>query len=192
MNSNDKVRIILASKSPRRRELLSTLGYSFSVVSRETDESTPDTMTVEERVRVLAKRKAQAVASDETKDCVIIGSDTLLEFEGQPLGKPKDEDDAKRMLASLSGVSHKVHTSIALIYGDKTLVSSDVTTVNMRPYTKEEIDCYVATGDPMDKAGSYGIQSKGGFLVESIDGELDTVIGFPTRLFSQMLSEILK
>ena len=192
MNSNDKVKIILASKSPRRRELLSSLGYSFSVVSRETDESTPDTMTVEERVRVLAKRKAQAVASDETKDCVIIGSDTLLEFEGQPLGKPKDEDDAKRMLASLSGVSHKVHTSIALIYGDKVLVSSDVTTVNMRPYTKEEIDYYVATGDPMDKAGSYGIQSKGGFLVDSIDGELDTVIGFPTRLFSQMISEILK
>jgi septum formation protein len=192
MNSNDKVKIILASKSPRRRELLSSLGYSFSVVSRETDESTPDTLTVQERVRVLAERKAQAVASDETADCVIIGSDTLLEFEGQPLGKPKDEEDARKMLASLSGVSHKVHTSIALIYGDKTLVSSDVTTVNMRPYTKEEIDYYVSTGDPMDKAGSYGIQSKGGFLVASIDGELDTVIGFPTRLFSQMLSEILK
>ena len=192
MNSNDKIKIILASKSPRRRELLSSLGYSFSVVSRETDESTPDTLTVQERVRVLAERKAQAVASDETADCVIIGSDTLLEFEGQPLGKPKDEEDAKRMLASLSGKSHKVHTSIALIYGDKTLVSSDVTTVNMRPYTKEEIDYYVSTGDPMDKAGSYGIQSKGGFLVASIDGELDTVIGFPTRLFSQMLSEILK
>ena len=106
MNSNDKIKIILASKSPRRRELLSSLGYSFSVVSRETDESTPDTLTVQERVRVLAERKAQAVASDETVDCVIIGSDTLLEFEGQPLGKPKDEEDARKMLASQIGRAH--------------------------------------------------------------------------------------
>jgi septum formation protein len=192
MSVNNSLQIILASKSPRRKEILERMGYSFSIIVADTDESITEKMSVEEQVRTLALRKAQALKALCGDDCVIIGSDTMLEFEGQALGKPKDEDDAKQMLSSLSGKSHFVHTSVALLYRGKALVSSDKTTVNMRPYTKEDIDYYVGTGDPMDKAGSYGIQSKGGFLVSSIEGEMDTVVGFPSRLFSDMLAEITK
>ena len=162
MNSNDKIKIILASKSPRRRELLSSLGYSFSVVSRETDESTPDTLTVQERVRVLAERKAQAVASDETVDCVIIGSDTLLEFEGQPLGKPKDEADARRMLTALSGSVHYVHTGISVIFEGKEINLTDTAKVFFRKIDEYELDAYISSKEPFDKAGAYGIQGKAG------------------------------
>ena len=192
MSANNSLQIVLASKSPRRREILTKLGYDFKIITADTDETLCDEVTVEERVQILAVRKASAVLPLCDENCVIIGSDTLLEFEGKPLGKPTDDEDAKRMLLSLSGKPHRVHTSVALLYRGKTLVSSDVTTVNMRPYTEEEVDAYVATGDPRDKAGAYGIQSLGGFLVESIDGELDTVVGFPSRLFCKMLSEITK
>ncbi len=192
MSVNNSLQIILASKSPRRREILTRLGYDFKIITADTDETLDSDVTVEERVRILAQRKARAVLPLCGEDCVIIGSDTLLEFEGLPLGKPTDDEDAKRMLTALSGKAHRVHTSVALLYRGKTLVSSDVTTVNMRPYTEDEIDGYVATGDPRDKAGAYGIQSLGGFLVESIDGELDTVVGFPSRLFGEMITEIMK
>lgn len=192
MSVNNTLQIVLASQSPRRREILERMGYSFRVIVADTDETLEADVTVEERVKILALRKAQAVKPLCPDDCVIIGSDTMLEFEGQALGKPTDEGDAKRMLASLSGKSHLVHTSVALLYRGKALVSSDKTVVNMRPFTQDEIDYYVATGDPMDKAGSYGIQSKGGFLVSSIEGEMDTVIGFPSRLFSLLFGEITK
>ena len=192
MNVNNNLQIILASKSPRRKEILTNLGYDFTIMSADADESVDESIPVCEQVKILAKRKAEAVLPLASDECVIIGSDTLLEFEGKPLGKPKDEQDAKRMLASLSGKPHKVHTAVALIYRGKSLVDSDATTVIMRPYTKEEIDYYVGTGDPMDKAGSYGIQSKGGFLVEGIEGEMDTVIGFPSKLFLSMMEKLTK
>ena len=192
MNVNNNLQIVLASKSPRRREILSRLGYSFAVITADTDETLNENVSVEERVRILAERKARAVLPMCDENALIIGSDTLLEFEGEPLGKPTDELDAKRMLLSLSGKAHRVHTSLALLYRGKAMVSSDVTTVNMRNYTEKEVTDYVYPGDPMDKAGSYGIQSLGGFLVESIEGELDTVVGFPSRLFGEMITEILK
>ena len=192
MNANNSLQIVLASKSPRRRDILTKLVHSFRVITADTDESLNENVTVEKRVQILAERKARAVLPLCDENCVIIGSDTLLEFEGRPLGKPTDDADAKRMLLSLSGKAHRVHTSVALLYRGKALVSSDVTTVNMRPYTEDEVDAYIATGDTKDKAGAYGIQSLGGFLVESVDGELDTVVGFPSRLFSRMLAEITK
>ena len=192
MSVNNTLQIVLASQSPRRREILAKMGYDFRVIVADTDETLDADVTVEERVQMLALRKAEAVRSLCSDDCVIIGSDTMLEFEGKALGKPTDENDAKRMLSSLSGKSHLVHTSVALLYRGKSLVSSDKTVVNMRPFTQQEIDYYVATGDPMDKAGSYGIQSKGGFLVSSIEGEMDTVVGFPSRLFVRLFEEITK
>lgn len=192
MNVNNSLQIILASKSPRRKEILKNMGYDFKIVTADTDEALECGITVKEGVELLALRKAEAVREICGDECVIIGSDTMLEFEGLPLGKPTDAEDAKRMLTSLSGKCHIVHTAVALLYRGKSLVSSDKTTVKMRPYTQEEIESYVATGDPMDKAGSYGIQSKGGFLIEYIEGELDTVVGFPSRLVRAMLTEITK
>ena len=184
--------LILASKSPRRRELIQTLERPFTVKSADADETLPEGLTPEEAVTLLATRKAEAGAVGESCDDIVIGADTLVFYNGEPLGKPKDEEDAVRMLTLLSGTDHLVLTGVAVVHGGKTLAAADVTVVRFRTLTPKEILRYVKTGEPMDKAGAYGIQGKGGKLVESYRGNFDNVIGLPCALLASMIEKAEK
>ena len=179
--------LILASKSPRRRELIQTLGRPFTVKTADADESLPTGLTPEEAVTLLATRKAEAGAVGESPDDIVIGADTLVFYRNEPLGKPKDEADAVRMLTLLSDTEHLVLTGVAVVHGGKTLAAADTTVVRFRKLSEKEILRYVKTGEPMDKAGAYGIQGKGGKLVALYRGNFDNVIGLPCKLLASLI-----
>ena len=199
--------IILASASPRRKELLAQIGYDFTVVVSDVDENI-EKCEPGQFVAELSKRKALAVASmvgaDSNEGCstVIIGADTVVAIGGEILGKPKDEEDAVKMLLMLSGRSHSVYTGVTLVSmtkasgiqkisgeakvsNEKTDVSiesfCDETRVYMYPITEQEARDYVASGEPMDKAGSYAIQGIAGKFVEKIEGSYNNVVGLPVE-----------
>lgn len=183
--------IILASGSPRRRELLSLLGLPFEVITSEADESTPPDWTPEQIVCNLALRKAEAVISAVgERKAVIIGSDTIVVLDDTVLGKPVNELDSRAMLTALQGRKHRVYTGVACIGlpDGKTLVDHRVTSVTMRAMSDNEIAAYIATGEPADKAGSYAIQGLGATLVERIEGCYFNVVGLPLSLLGGMLS----
>ena len=182
------MRYILASKSPRRKELLSKIIKDFDIITAEVDESLPGEIHPREGVEILAVRKGEVVAMDNP-DALEISSDTLVELGGVPLGKPVDKEDAIRMLTSLSGKAHNVHTGVAVHYNGKVFSSVATTAVYFRDMTEEEIKEYVDSGDPMDKAGSYGIQSGGGKFVEKIDGDYDTVVGLSVKLVKELIEK---
>ena len=184
------MRYILASKSPRRRELLSEIIPSFEIVTRDVDESLPSDVHPREGVEILAVKKGEAVAK-EAPDALVISSDTLVELGGVPLGKPIDEDDAVRMLKSLSGKAHNVHTGVAVHVKGKVFSGVATTAVHFREMSDEEIFDYVKSGDPMDKAGSYGIQSGGGKFVTEFDGDYDTVVGLSVSLTKKLIDEAI-
>ena len=192
------MKIILASKSPRRRELLSSLYDSFEIITEETDETLPEGMHPSLGVAILAERKGKAVldkldaAGEDTSDNLIISSDTLVELGGVPLGKPSDEGEAYAMLKMLSGKRHNVHTGIAVHYRGRVLAQTASTAVHFRDMSDDEIYAYIKTGEPMDKAGSYGIQGLGGAFVREISGDLDTVIGLSLTLLSELIEKITK
>ena len=182
--------IILASKSPRRRELLSEIYPEFKIVTADCDESLEPSVHPKDGVSLLAKRKGEAVLPLVSDDALVISSDTLVELDGVALGKPKDAADARDMLSSLSGRAHNVHTGIAVHYNGKRVARTASTAVYFRTLTDMEIEEYVNSGDPMDKAGAYGIQSGAGKFVEKIDGDYDTVVGLSTRLLRQLIEEV--
>ena len=186
----EKVRVILASKSPRRRELLSTLVPKFEIIVREVDETLSPEVHASVGVGLLAIKKGEAVAC-EHPDALVISSDTLVELDGIPLGKPNDEDDACRMLRSLSGRRHNVHTGVAVHYRGRCVWGVDSTGVTFRDMTESEIRDYVAGGEPMDKAGAYGIQGEGGKFVSSYDGAFDTVMGLSVSLTQELIDRVL-
>lgn len=181
--------LILASSSPRRKELLQTLGLSFSIQSSDVDETTDPGMQPQEIVEELALRKARKVASGLTEG-VVLGSDTIVVLDGEILGKPVDDEDAYRMLHALQGCEHTVYSGIALIDAEsgQSEVTHSRTQVKIRPLAPDEIRAYIATREPMDKAGSYAIQGIGATLVEGIEGDYFTVVGLPLRLTASMLS----
>ncbi len=185
------VSLILASASPRRRELLGGMGLTFSVCPCDVDETVPGGMHPRDAVVLLAKRKAEAVAALHPA-AIILASDTLVEIDGLPLGKPVDEADAVATLLRLSGREHRVHTGVAVIYHSRVLAERDTTRVFMRPFDEGEARAYVATGEPMDKAGAYGIQGLGGRLVERTEGAYDTVVGLPTALVDELLCRLME
>ena len=184
------MKYILASKSPRRKELLGQIISNFEIKTAEVDENLPEEIHPREGVEILAVKKGEAVAKD-APDCLVISSDTLVELSGVALGKPKDEDEAKEMLSALSGKAHNVHTGVAVHYGGKVFSGVATTAVYFKEMTPEEINDYVASGDPMDKAGSYGIQSGGGKFVEKIRGDYDTVVGLSVSLVKKLIDEAL-
>ena len=186
------MRIILASKSPRRRELLSHIYEDFEVIVSDADESLPENKTPRECAEEISLRKGAAVALEVGEDALVISSDTMVEQGGVILGKPESEDDARRMLAMLSGRTHNVHTGVAVHYRGRSFSGVDTTRVEFRDITAEEIDEYIATGEPMDKAGAYGIQGKGGALVKGYDGDFDTVVGLSLKLTRRLIEEALK
>ncbi len=186
----DGITVVLASASPRRRELLTRMGLSFEVIVSEADESLAANTPPADGVRTVAERKARAVLP-LAPDALVIAADTTVDLDGTSLGKPRSQDEALSMLLSLSGRTHKVHTGVAVAYRGRLLTATDTTAVTFRPFDRREALAYIKTGEPMDKAGAYGIQGKGGALVASTDGEFDNVVGLPCRLLSRLLAEIL-
>jgi len=172
--------MILASGSPRRRELMKMAGLKFAVLPSDIPEYVPDSVPPERRSAFLAELKASAMSVFHPLD-IIIGADTTVLCEGRLLGKPKDKEDAKEMLRFLSGKTHSVLTGVSIIYSDEedaeTFLSE--TKVEFYPLSEKEIEEYVASGEPMDKAGAYGIQGRGCRLVKRIEGDYFTVVGLP-------------
>ena len=182
------MKYILASKSPRRRELLGEIIPCFDIITKDVDESLPEDIHPRDGVEILARRKGAAVA-EEHREELVISSDTLVELCGVPLGKPCDREDAIGMLTSLSGRAHNVHTGVAVHYRGRVYSGVASTAVYFRKMTSCEIEEYVDSGDPMDKAGSYGIQSGGGKFVEKYDGDYDTVVGLSVSLTKKLIDE---
>lgn len=199
-----QIPIILASNSPRRKELLERAGYTFTVMPSDCDEAT-DIRFPKDMVMELAGRKAENVykkvcadhagTEAETQPFIVIGSDTVVALNGRILGKPVDYDDAYNTLNSLSGQTHNVYTGVSIMYYDgekcRTKTFYENTEVTFYPMTHEEITGYLATGDPFDKAGSYGIQTQGGLFVKGIKGSYDNVVGLPLSRLYHELNEML-
>ena len=179
--------LVLASASPRRRELLTMIGLHFTVTPSDTDEDIP-LLAPDEYVQKLALLKAQAVKKD-LKNCCVIGADTIVLLNGEIIGKPKDQSDAVSILHRLNGNTHTVYTGLAVLTDDQTQLCYDKTLVTFTAMSNEEILSYVATGEPMDKAGAYGIQGPGGMFIEQIKGCYFTVIGMPLFKLYQMLKQ---
>ncbi|WP_256756743.1 nucleoside triphosphate pyrophosphatase [Cohnella sp. WQ 127256] len=193
--SNSSPKLILASASPRRQQLISLLGLPVDILPSQVDEDTPDDWSPAQIVEGLSLRKALAVKekltnpSDESS--IIVGSDTIVVLKGDVMGKPRDEEDAIRMLSLLSGETHEVYTGVTCVRvsDSKMITSHRVTKVKMRKCSEQQISRYVATGEPMDKAGAYGIQEIGSLLVESIEGCYFNVVGLPVSLLAVQLEQ---
>ena len=181
--------MILASASPRRKEILENFGFSFKTTVKNIDE-TSDKTRAEEKILEIAEKKAKATAID-FPDENVIGADTVVVVDGKILGKPKDEKEAFSMLKSLSGRSHEVITAFSFININKNISYSDyeITKVYFKNLTDDEINWYINTKEPMDKAGAYGIQGKGAFFVEKIEGDFFSVMGFPLGKFVRFLNK---
>ena len=178
--------LVLASKSPRRRELLGLITENFTVKSAEVDETLPDGVSPQEAVEYLSRIKARPFKNGT--DCVI-GADTVVVLDGRILGKPADADGAFEMLSLLSGREHSVFTGVTLITPENETTFSVETRVKFRELTEEEIREYIATGEPLDKAGAYGIQGKGALLAEGIYGDYFNVVGLPVSRLNAVLKE---
>ena len=178
--------IILASSSPRRQELMSMIGLNFIIETSGEEEVQPHGLTPAAFVKTLALQKAQPVADRYPNDCVI-GADTIVYLEGDILGKPHTPEAAKAYLSRMQGKSHVVFTGVAVLKGGRADVRHCETTVTFAPMTEREIDAYVATGEPLDKAGAYGVQGPGGIFVERVEGNYFNVIGLPLPLLYKML-----
>ena len=181
--------IILASKSPRRRELLQTMGIEhFEVRPASGPETLPAAgASPAETVKAICAGKAAEAARTAAPDDIVIAADTLVFLDGKPLGKPADQADARRMLRALSGRTHTVWTGVAVSKNGRTDIRAVGTEVRFRPMTDAEIDSYVATGEPMDKAGAYGIQGRGCVYIEGIRGDYFNVMGLPVSTLYTML-----
>ena len=180
--------VTLASASPRRKELLSNLGLELKIVPSLNEEEPSACLPPEETVRQIALSKARDVAS-RAEFFPVIAADTLVYIDGLPLGKPRSEDDAKRMLSALSGRSHFVSSGVAVIDKNRELSAAETTEVFFRTLSEDEIEWYVKTGEPMDKAGAYGIQGFGSVFIEKINGDFFNVMGLPVCKLCLMLKE---
>jgi septum formation protein len=181
------MKILLASKSPRRRELLTMLGLDFTVAVADIDETMDPALSPAEAVCAVSRKKAAAIAAQAGPDDVVIAADTVVVVDDLILGKPRDEADAARMLKLLSGREHRVITALTLRRGDQEISEPVITTVRFRAMTDAEITAYVKTGEPMDKAGAYGIQGMGAIFIEGISGDYYTVMGLPLCALSRHL-----
>ena len=182
--------IILASASPRRRELLERIGITrFTVAAPNVDESVEPGLSPADIVETLSLRKARAAAKIFGPDDLIIAADTVVALDGAVLGKPRDEDDAFAMLSALSGRENRVYTGVTVIQGDKAVTQHEATAVTFRTLAPDEIRGYIATGEPMDKAGAYGIQGVGALLVSGIRGDYSNVMGLPMFRLGQILRD---
>ena len=177
--------LILASKSPRRKELLKQISIPFVVVVSDAEEVSGNSWTPAALVVENAKRKARAVA-EKYPDSPVLGADTVVSSEGKIFGKPKDKDEARKMLTALSGKMHEVTTGLALINRNEIRTTNVTTKVFFDTMTKADIDAYIATEEPMDKAGAYAIQGKAARFIEKIEGSYSNVVGLPLNALIQL------
>ena len=191
-----KTRIVLASGSPRRRELLQMIGIEFVVIPSEGDEDIVPALSPEQTVCRIALNKAKNALRECNDDDIIIAADTLVYLDGQPLGKPlgkpESPQDAAEMLRKLSGREHAVYTGIALLRNGEHITASEMTRVKFREISDREIEAYIKTGEPMDKAGAYGAQGRGAVFIERIEGDFFNVMGLPLCKLHVMLKEFGK
>ena len=180
-------KLVLASKSPRRSEILKTAGFEFTVRVQETDEALPDNICPEDAVVYLAATKAKAV--ERNNDELVLGADTIVVLDNVILGKPKDREDAFNMIKSLSGRVHSVYTGVCGICDEYSITLSERTDVEFLPLTDEEIIEYISTFEPYDKAGAYGIQGLASKFIKRINGDYFNVVGLP---ISSVYEKILK
>jgi septum formation protein len=182
-------RVILASQSPRRRELLTLVGIPHEVRPADIDETYFPGERPWDHAERLAREKAAVIARQEP-DAVVIGSDTIVVVDGDVLGKPADEPEARRMLRRLADRSHVVMTAVAVVWRGETRSGVEQVGVDFHPLTDAEIDAYIATREPMDKAGAYGIQGFGAAIVARVDGDYFAVMGLPLQLLVRVLREL--
>ena len=181
-------RIVLASGSPRRQELLQRIGIrDFTIRVPQVEEWYPHGLTPEEIVCYISREKSQAVPSDQEE--IVITADTMVFLDDKKLGKPADESEALAMLTALQGRHHTVCTGVTVRQGQRVLTRAQSTHVYFRPASEAELCAYIAGGEPMDKAGAYGVQGQGALLVERIDGDFFNVMGLPVLLLSRMLAD---
>ena len=182
--------VILASQSPRRRELLGQMGFhDFIIRPAKGEEVIDPSLTPAQLVEALSAQKAAEVAASAEANDLIIAADTIVAVDGKVLGKPSSKEAAFGMLSMLSGRAHTVYTGVTVRRGDRVLTAHEATQVRFRALIPEEIRAYIATGEPMDKAGAYGIQGLGGLLVEGIQGDYSNVVGLPVCRLGLMLGQ---
>ena len=182
--------IVLASASPRRQELLRRMGITeFDIRVPETEEAYPEGLAPRQIVEYISREEADAAAKLCTSEEIVITADTMVFLDDQRLGKPADETDALRMLTALQGRHHTVCTGVTVRQGSRAVTGSEETEVIFRPASQRELLAYIASGEPMDKAGAYGIQGKGSLLVEGIRGDFFNVMGLPLLRLSRMLEQ---
>lgn len=180
--------VILASQSPRRKELMGLFHIPFTVRVSDADETMDPSAPAEEQVALVSRRKAEAIPRGA--DDVVIAADTIVVCDGQILGKPRDEQDAFRMLRLLSGRDHQVMTGITVLRGNRCLSHTEETHIHFRELSSREIESYIRTGEPMDKAGSYGIQGGAALFAEHMVGDYYNVMGLPVCRLGQLLREL--
>ena len=180
--------VILASQSPRRKELLGLFHIPFTIQVPDADETMDPSAPAAEQVALVSRRKAEAVRRGVGD--VVIAADTIVVCRGQILGKPRDEDHARKMLELLSGRDHQVMTGMTVLRDDRCVSCTEITDIHFRPLSAREIDAYIATKEPMDKAGAYGIQGGAALFAEKLVGDYYNVMGLPVCRLGQILADI--
>ena len=183
------MKLILASKSLRRRQMFDSLGLSYEAIATDADETYKGRIAPSRLVEILSQRKAEAAKADEND--VVIASDTVVALGNRIFGKPSDRQEAYEMIKALSGTVHKVYSGYAILYRDKTVSGAVCTKVKFRDLTEKEINEYIDTYEPYDKAGGYGIQENGGFFVAAINGDFNNVVGMPLSTIESVMREEL-
>ena len=190
MSVMENKRIILASQSPRRKELLSLLKLKFEIIVADIDETINHNNDLVKEIEKLSYLKAKKVFDDNT-DALVIGADTIVKIDNKVLGKPSSYEDARNMLKMLSGRTHEVVTGATIMTNEKTETFSSIAKVTFYELSENEIDTYIKTNEPMDKAGAYAIQGDGAKLVKSIEGDFYTIVGLPIGEINQRLKKFL-
>jgi len=183
-------KIVLASRSPRRKDILEKLNFSFVIDPPDIDESPFKNESPIIYVQRISAAKADLVARRHDQQCIVIAADTTVELNSEIFGQPRDLDDARLMIQKLSSKTHKVHTAISVRYNQKVANSVDTASVTMREVSSELLEWYIGTGESIGKAGAYAVQGHGAALVADLSGEMDTVIGLPMGLLLGMLGDL--
>lgn len=184
-------KVILASASPRRQELIKLIFDSVEILPADCDETLPDGISAREAVEYLSKIKNEASSELTEKENLIISADTVVSVDDEILGKPVDKEDARRMISLLSGKVHQVYTGVTLALNGKVKTFSEKTDVEFFDLTENEIEEYISSNEPYDKAGSYGIQGKAGLLVKGINGDYYNVVGFPVARLKREIQKFI-
>lgn len=185
-------KVILASASPRRQELIKLIFDSVEILPADCDETLPDGIGAREAVEYLSRIKNEASLKLTDEESLVISADTVVAVEDEILGKPVDKEDARRMISLLSGKVHQVYTGVTLSLNGKVKTFSEKTDVEFFSLTEEEIEEYISSSEPYDKAGAYGIQGKAGLLVKGINGDYYNVVGFPVARLKREIEEFIR